>query len=261
MVNEKNISVLLSCLPLTLSLLSVQVFHEAAHYLVGRMRKIKIGRPLPLPSPQIGTFGCITPILSFPKNRAALFDFAMSGPIAAMVVSVSMMMAGIHLTTHSTEAALSRFPVIPVGFFKSSLVVGTLLSWLAPKTMMLPLAQPLPVHPLFLSGFAGLISSALNLLPIFRLDGGRLCSSIFGPRVSGILSASTLLFMLSLTISGTSSIALTWGFLIILLQRRTEVPVRDDVTPVDDTRSAAWIASLIAALLILAPFPGSSGFL
>ena len=239
----------------------MQVCHEAAHYIVAKLRNIKIGRPTPLPSPQLGTFGCITPILSFPPNRAALFDFAFSGPVMGMAASLLMMVGGIHLTTHATDIVLSRFPVLPVGIFKSSLLTGMLLSWFAPKTMMLPLAQPLPLHPLFLSGFVGLISSALNLLPIFRLDGGRIAYSVFGHRFLGIASATSLLFMLSLTMSGTSSIALTWGLLVTVLQRRTEVPVRDDVTPVDDFRLGAWVASLTMSLLALAPFPGGPGFL
>lgn len=235
--------------------------HELAHYFVARHRKIKIGRPTPLPSPQIGTFGCITPLLSFPSNRAALFDLAFCGPVAALILSLLLMFGGAHATIHASAPALSRFPVVPMGLFKSSLLTSALLSVTAPKLMMLPVAQPVPVHPLFLSGFAGLISSALNLLPVFRLDGGRLVSTLFGSRFAGVASASTLMFMLSLVISGTSGLALTWGLLIVFLQRRTEIPVRDDVTPVDDYRCGAWVGVIVAALLALSPFPGGPGFL
>lgn len=256
-----SVGAALACLPLVLGIFSVQVIHEAAHYLVAKVRKIKIGRPTPLPSPLLGTFGCITPLLSFPKNRTALFDLAFSGPVAAMVVSLLMMFGGAHLTIHASEAALSRFPVVPFGLFKCSLLTSMILSVAAPKMMMLPLAQPVPIHPLFLSGFAGLISSALNLLPIFRLDGGRIMSTLFGARFTGISSASVLLFMMSLVISGSSGLALTWGLAIVFLQRRTEVPVRDDVTPVDDVRFGAWVGAILAAVLALAPFPGGPGFL
>lgn len=260
-VNQKDASVLFGCIPLFLGTLSVQVIHEAAHYLVARIRNIKIGRPTFIPSPQIGTFGCITPLLSFPPNRKALFDLAFSGPVAAMLVSLLMMLGGINATIHASEAALSTFPVVPVGLFKCSLLTSMLMSVLAPKLMMLPLAQPIPIHPLFISGFAGLISSALNLLPIFRLDGGRLIATLFGSRFAGVTSAGTLLFMLSLTISGSSGIALTWGLLIVFLQRRTEVPVRDDVTQVDDFRFGSWLAAITGAVLALAPWPGGPGFL
>lgn len=260
-INQSDSRVLLACLPLFLGVLSIQVVHEAAHYMVAKLRKIKIGRPTPLPSPTVGTFGCITPLLSFPTNRAALFDLAFSGPAAALTTSLILMVAGAHATIHASELALSRFPVVPVGLFKCSLLTSAVLSVVAPKLMMLPIAQPVPIHPLFLSGFAGLISSALNLLPVFRLDGGRLVSTLFGSRFTGVTSASTLMFMLSLVISGSSGVALTWGFLIIFLQRRTEVPVRDDVTPIDDFRFGAWVGAIAAAILALSPFPGGPGFL
>ena len=74
-------------------------------------------------------------------------------------------------------------------------------------------------------------------------------------------SASTLMFMLSLVISGTSGIALTWGLLVVFLQRRTEVPVRDDATPVDGYRFGAWVCAISAAVLALLPFPGGPGLL
>jgi hypothetical protein len=81
-------------------------------------------------------------------------------------------------------------PVVPVSMLKSSLLTGKILSFIAPKALMLPLSQPIPIHPLFMIGFSGLISSALNLLPIFRLDGGR------GNHIGGLASAGTLLFSL-----------------------------------------------------------------
>ena len=235
----------------------MQACHEAAHYMIARVRKIKIGRPTPLPSPQVGTFGCITPLLSFPSNRKSLFDLALSGPLAGMTISLLMMFGGLQATIHASDVTLSHFPVVPVGLFKCSLLTSIMLSSLAPKLMMLPLAQPIPIHPLFLSGFAGLISSALNLLPVFRLDGGRIVSTLFGPRFTGVSSASTLLFMLSLTMSGSSNIALTWGLVIVFLQRRTEVPVRDDVTQVDDVRFGAWVGAVVTAALALIPFSGA----
>jgi membrane-associated protease RseP (regulator of RpoE activity) len=46
--------------------------------------------------------------------------------------------------------------------------------------MALPASHLIPVHPLFLLGFAAFISSAPNLLPIGRLDGGRATIAVLG---------------------------------------------------------------------------------
>ena len=172
-INQKDISIAAVCLPIFVGVLLVQVAHESAHRFMARRLGIKIGRPLPLPSSQIGTFGSITPLRSFPSNRAALLDFALSGPVAGMGLSILLLIGGVFATVYASSGALSNFPVVPAAILKSSFFVGSLLTMLVPKTMLLPLSQPIPIHPSFMVGFAGLISNALNMLPIGRLDGGR----------------------------------------------------------------------------------------
>ncbi len=125
---------------------------------------------------------------------------------------------------------------------------------------MLPNSQPIPMHPLFMVGFTGLLSSALNMLPVFRLDGGRACTAVLGTRTSALASSWTLLMLLSAALSG-SSIFGYWAALIIFFQRRQDIPVRDSVTQVNDMRVAAWIASLATSLLALLPFPGGPSLL
>ena len=260
-VNQQDMTVLSACVPVLLGIVAVQLVSELAHFVVAKARRIKVGRPLPLPSTQLGCFGCITPLRSFPANRAALLDFALSGPLAAMVLSIVLMITGIYQTVHASEVALSHFPVVPMALLKGSFLTGSLLTLLAPKGILLPLSQPIPISPLFMIGFSGLLSSALNLLPIFRLDGGRAITAAMGARFGAVASAGTLLFMLSLAISGQSALAFAWGLIIVIFQRRPEIPARDEVTEVDQVRLGGWMASLFTAILALAPFPGGNGFL
>jgi membrane-associated protease RseP (regulator of RpoE activity) len=126
--------------------------------------------------------------------------------------------------------------------------------------MTLPLSQPIPIHHFFVTGFFGLITNALNLLPIFRLDGGRASTAVLGMRVSAIGSAWFLLSALSIALSG-STVAWTWGMFVLLFQRKPEIPSRDDVTVADDVRKGVWVSSVVLALLALLPFPGSLGLL
>jgi membrane-associated protease RseP (regulator of RpoE activity) len=228
---------------------------------MAKKKGIKIGPPVPLPSPQLGLFGSITPLRSFPSNREALFDFALSGPAASLVASLACVLGGIFASLRATPIDLVHFPVVPAALLKSSFLIGTFFSWFAPKVMMIPLAQPVPVHPLFVVGFSGLISSALNLLPLFRLDGGRACSAVMGPRQGALISVATLFFMLPHALSGTSGILLAWGLMIALFQRRAEIPARDEVTEVSNLRRGVWFFSFVLSLTILAPFPGASGIL
>jgi hypothetical protein len=59
-----------------------------------------------------------------------------------------------------------------------------------------------------------------------------------------------------MVLSGAQSIFLTWTFLVALLQRRPELPPRDDVTEVNNLRMTLWLFSFLLSMSILAPFPG-----
>ena len=263
LVNQRNLNIVTKCFPVFLGVLALQTLHEAAHYLVAKRRGIKIGFPRPIPSPQLGLFGCITPLRSFPRDRESLLDFALSGPVTSFVASLACVVTGIVCTLRAPQLAITNFPVLPAIKLKSSFLIGSLLSWMAPKIMMLPLAQPIPVHPLFVVGYSGLIASALNLLPIFRLDGGRACAASLGPRQGSLVSISTLLFLLSITLSGDSTgLGFLWILVVTTFQRQPELPSRDDFTEVNKVRSRAWFISFMFAVSVLAPFPsGAPGLL
>jgi membrane-associated protease RseP (regulator of RpoE activity) len=170
------------------------------------------------------------------------------------------MIFGSHRTLYATQDALRRFPFIPVAVFKSSFLVSSILTYMLPKAMILPQSQPIPIHPLFLIGFSGVFASALNLLPLFRLDGGRACTAVLGPRLGALTSIWTLLLLLSYAMSG-SGLSWAWGGLVLLFHRRTEIPARDEVTSVDDVRKGVWIVSILIAVITLAPFPGGPGMM
>mmetsp|Transcript_49449 Transcript_49449/g.120004 ORF Transcript_49449/g.120004 Transcript_49449/m.120004 type:complete len:346 (+) Transcript_49449:1829-2866(+) len=261
LISRRELAVLPACLPVLVGTISIQFIHEAVGRFIAKKRQIKIGSSIPIPSIHFTTipfFGCITPIQSFPRNRAEILDFALSGPVSAIAVSLGMVFAGISLTLRATSLDLSSFPFVTVASMKSSFLLGTILSWMAPKTMMLPMAQPIPMHPCFVVGVSGLITNALNLLPIFRLDGGRACFAALGHRQGAIISVFTLLLLTSMAFSGGSSVYLTWMVLVLLLQRRDEVPPRDDCTLVDGKRQMSWFLSFLLSLSILSPFPGYS---
>jgi hypothetical protein len=58
-----------------------------------------------------------------------------------------------------------------------------------------------------------------------------------------------------------STIAIFWGLFVVLLQRQADIPVRDEVTDVDDLRVKIYVGTLALSLLALAPFPTGQGML
>ena len=237
----------------------MSAFHEAMHLYFAKKRGVKLGLPVPLPSLQIGTFGNITPFRSFPQSRTALFDIALSGPLITSLVSMSMIIGGILLTINTPADSIPNLAVVPAVLVKTSFLIGSIVTYMAPKVMMLPLSQPIPIHPLFLVGFVGLVSSALNMLPIGKLDGGRACNAVFGRRPAYLISLLTLSLMAFSALSGWSTLSIFWGLLITLFQRNADVPIQDELSEVNDFRLGVYIFSIIITVLTLAPFPGIPG--
>jgi membrane-associated protease RseP (regulator of RpoE activity) len=254
-MNESDPRVIVTCIPMVLGIFAISLFHETVHFYIAKKKKVKLGLPVPLPSFQIGTFGNITPLRSFPQSRTALFDIALGGPLITSMVSTALLVLGILLTINAPAESIPNLAVVPAALMKMSLLVGSITSILAPKVMMLPSPQPIPIHPLFLVGFVGLVSSALNMLPIGRLDGGRTCNAVFGRRPAYIISLVALSIMAITALNGLSTISIFWGLLITLFQRNADVPIRDELSKVNDFRVGVYAFSMIVTVLTLVPFP------
>lgn len=175
-----------------------------------------------------------------------------------MLASILLLVSGLSLTI--TSRSLTTFPVVPAAVMKSSFLIGQIVTAVAPTIMLAPLSQPIPVHPFFLVGLSGLVMSAVNILPIGRLDGGRACSAIWGRRVASSISFLSLIVLAYYSFSGISGIAAFWGSLLLLTrQRLPDVPCIDEVTGVGELRTNIYFVVFALALLTLAPFPGGAG--
>ena len=98
-----------------------------------------------------------------------MFDFAIAGPLAGLVVSLGLLWNGLDLT--STSALGAQFPVLPVDLLRSSSLGGGLVEYFLGSTAVLPNQGPeavLPLHPFAVAGFIGLLTNALALLPLGR---------------------------------------------------------------------------------------------
>jgi len=244
--------------PIAAGLAAVQLTHEIAHLVAARSLGLRTGVPLLLPSLQLGTFGCITPLLSFPRTRQDLLDFALAGPVVGGGVSLLLFVAGLALSSgdYGTSAAAATIPVLPTGLLQSSFLLGGLAQAFLPSVASQLTVQ---LHPLAVVGFTGALLNALQLLPIGRLDGGRVALAALGQGGSGLLSGICLLALgISSLFYGDNPILLFFGLFIIFLQRAPEIPAEDDLTEVDDSRQAAFLVSLLFALLTLVPFPGGA---
>ncbi|HEY5270624.1 MAG TPA: site-2 protease family protein, partial [Anaerolineales bacterium] len=86
--------------PFAVSLLAILLAHEFGHYFVGRARGAAVSLPyfIPLPVGLLGTMGAFIQLKQLPRNRRALFDLAIAGPLAGLVVAVPLLVLGLVLS-------------------------------------------------------------------------------------------------------------------------------------------------------------------
>lgn len=251
-----------------------QFAHEIGHIVTAAVKGLKIGTSFLIPNGQLGTFGSITQLKSLAKNRKELFDFAASGLVSGGVVSLALFIAGLMASQASgnvgdvanNSSSLPLIPV-PVSLFQGSLLLGGITK-LALGSDAIARTNVM-VSPLLIGGWCGLVSFALNSLPVGNLDGGRAMLASYGRTVLAFTSLLSYLG-LGLGLLG-SSLSLPFGLYVLICQRESEKNIQDEISEVDERRKSIAIALAFLAVLILIPgipdatemalLEGSSNFL
>jgi membrane-associated protease RseP (regulator of RpoE activity) len=167
-------SSLWSGLCFSVPLLTILLAHEFGHYFACKKWAVEASLPYFLPSPTLlGTFGAFIKIRSPIYTRKILFDIGASGPLAGLVTLIPFLIYGVYL---------SRLSQTPGGVAEFSFSTPALL-WLVER-LRFGVASPAMVqlHPMAMAAWAGLLATAVNLLPIGQLDGGHILYSLFGER-------------------------------------------------------------------------------
>jgi len=133
------------------------------------------------------------------------------------------------------------------------LQASLLVEGLARLVLGAGLAEPLVrLHPLVTVGWVGLVVTALNVLPVGCLDGGRMIQAVYGEQV---LRATSLVSLVVVGFLGLNQpVLLSWGALILFIQRRPERPTLEDITEPDDLRVWLTWGFLLWAVLVLLPW-------
>jgi membrane-associated protease RseP (regulator of RpoE activity) len=235
---------LLPGLPFSITLLTILLAHEMGHYLTCRYYGIDASLPYFLPAPTlIGTFGAFIRIRSAIPTKRQLFDVGIAGPLAGFLFVIPALAIGI---------AYSK--IIPGIATEGDFVFGTpgimriLESWIMPGVS----TADILVHPVARAAWAGVLATALNLMPIGQLDGGHILYSFVGESHKLL----TRLFVIALLPLGYFSDSWSWIFwaaLIFFFGMRH--PRLYDPTPVGHGRVQLAILALLIFLVSFSPAP------
>jgi membrane-associated protease RseP (regulator of RpoE activity) len=247
---------ILAGVPFSATLIAILGVHELGHYGVGRHHGMPVSLPFFIPVPPVGPFllgtmGAVIRLRGAIRDRRALFDMAIAGPLAGLVVAVPAYVAGISWSRVISLAEMS-------GRTGDEPFLGpSLLSALVHRLVLGPMppgAAGIELHPVATAAWFGFFVTALNLIPAGQLDGGHMVYALFGDR-HALISKLAVGALVVIGLAFGSINWLVWAALIVGLMGFRHTPTMDDITPLDARRRALGVFALILLLLLLPPVP------
>ncbi len=150
------------------SLMSILVFHEMGHFLQSLRYRVPASFPyfIPMPVPPVGTMGAVIVQQPGKGDRKALFDIAISGPLAGLVLALPLSYFGLKW---------SEPDLIYLNQGEIVLQNPLIFQWLTQHFHGdIPPGFYLKLHPMAHAGWVGIFITALNLVPVSQLDGGHI---------------------------------------------------------------------------------------
>ncbi len=190
--------------------MAILLAHEMGHYIASLIYRVPATPPffIPMPYSPLGTFGAVIVKQGGREDRKALFDIAIAGPLAGLVLAIPVCIYG--------AATAQAVPVDQIPSDEFQFIAPPLMKWIVwavrgdwPAGMVLESA-------ILDAGWVGIFITALNLIPIGQLDGGHILYTLLGRKahyVAGALIAGALAYMF---ITGNLTFMLML-FLIIMM--------------------------------------------
>ena len=223
--------------PFALTLISILMAHEMGHYLACKYYRIDASLPYFLPAPTlIGTLGAFIRIRSPIYTRRELFDVGIAGPLAGFFFIIPAMAVG-----------LAYSKVVPGIAVSGDLIFSTpgllhLLGWMVFPGIP---SSDIALHPVARAAWAGVLATALNLLPIGQLDGGHILYAFIGDRhraLSRVFVAALIPLGLFFSLSW-----LVWAVLLFFFGMR-HPKIYDGARMGRGRTKLGWLALLIFVL-------------
>jgi len=232
------------------SLIGILGVHESGHLIAAKKHKIRTTWPYFIPGvPVFGipTFGALIQSRGLTINRDILFDVAIAGPIAGLIIAIIVSMFGA-LTSPEIDNVLADELYNESQLMKMNLPIF--------MTVSLEIFDKggdnthVVMSPIFFAAWIGFLITFLNLLPAWQLDGGHMARALFGKKWHQIATYGS---MGILVVLGYWFMAL---FILILDFRSRDARPLDDISPLSKNRKRMFVVVLILGFLC-APLPFS----
>lgn len=229
-------------IPFSFTLLSILIAHEMGHYLVSKRYGVNVSLPYFIPAPSIiGTFGAFIRIKSPMRDRRALLDIGLAGPLAGALISIPVLFIGLKMST------IKLAPKATGTVLGSSILLELLVHTVFGN---LPDYYQIVLHPVGFAGWIGLLVTSLNLIPAGQLDGGHIAYAVFGEKSKKIAFVCIVVLLILATQGWLGW--LLWAALLTAIGFRHPPPLNPDIE-LDTKRK--WLGFLALVLLIITFIP------
>ena len=234
----------------TLALLGILGTHELGHIIAAKAHRLKTSWPYFIPGlPILGipTFGAFIQSKGLTINRSILFDVAIAGPIAGLVITIIVSLYGAYTA-----------PILDQGIAEGLFAEQILVEWEQGEPLLMTASLAVfgkggPGHevimtPVMFAAWIGFLITFLNLLPAWQLDGGHMARTLLGQKIHRYATYGSMLVLVLLNY---------WLMAILILVMSTKNPSAtplDDISPLTKNRKLAYIGIIILAVLC-APLP------
>ena len=254
-----NPNLLVKGLVYSLPLMLIIGVHEFSHYFVSTYYKIRTTLPYFIPFPffpdtfALGTLGAFTQKRSPIPHRKALFDVAIVGPVAGLIVTLPFLFWGLTLSQTVPLENSDTFSFTAINPRLSFLL--SLLAKLALGTSLQP-DMGIALHPMATAGCVGLLLTAINLMPIGQLDGGHIVHAVFGQKTA--IAIGQITRILALLFALIHPYFWLWTIILWLIPL-IDRPALNDVTELNNWRDACGLLALALLIFIVLPLPVTVG--
>lgn len=223
------------------AVLAVLTAHEAGHFIAARIHGIPATLPFFLPVPVLitGTLGAVIGMEGSRADRRQLFDIALAGPLAGLLVALPLLAIGMRdgIVTDANPFALPPLAAWMLGALRPDLVAGLTI---APNA-------------LFMAGWVGLLVTGLNMIPVSQLDGGHIAAAVFGRRSVWIARGTLLAAIAGIVLFGRYN----WVVMVVMVAfiGTDHPPIRDADRPLGMLRTVLGLLAFIIPLVTFMPEP------
>jgi membrane-associated protease RseP (regulator of RpoE activity) len=198
-----------------------------------------------MPFNLLGTMGAFIRMKGPTTNRRQLLAIAAAGPLAGLCVAIPVLLVGL---------LLSRVEVVPQG--GGYLVLGNSLLGLGLQRLVfgglsLGNGEDVFLHGVALAGWAGLLVTAMNLLPMGQLDGGHVAYAVLGDKAKRL---HQLMIAILVGLGFFWEGWFFWAALGFMFGRLVAVPL-DDITRVGRRGRVVAVVVALAFVAVFTPVP------